>query len=93
MRVPSVISRGIMCCSGAIVLMIEIDRLLFLIETWEENAHLVRVLNVIIPTDPVTDVEDLEYELGELTRWQYALTALVLQLAEIHSGFGILTYW
>ena len=77
--------------SSVIALKKEISRLLRFVKRWEENARLVRVLNVIIPMGPVTDAEDLEYHLGELKRWQDALTSRVLQLAGLHSGYGILT--
>ncbi len=41
--------------------------------------------------DPVMDAEDLQYHLDQVKMWQDALTSRVLQLAGLHSGFGILT--
>ncbi len=88
---PCVISRGIMRRTSVIALKKEIARLLRFVKRWEENARLVRVLNAAVPMDPVVDAEDLQYHLDQVKMWQDALTARVLQLAGIHSGFGILT--
>ena len=77
--------------SSVIALKKEIGRLLRFVKRWEENARLVRVLNAAVPMTPVMNAEDLQYHLDQVKMWQDALTSRVLQLAGLHSGYGILT--
>ncbi len=91
MHVPHVISGGIMCSSGVIVLNKEILLLLWFVKMWERNVSYCCAANTATPIDPVTDAKDLQYHLDQIKRWQDTLTASVLQLAWVHSGFGILT--
>ena len=77
--------------SGVIALKKEISRLLRFVKMWERNARDCRAANAATPVDPVTDAADLQYHLDQIRLWQDAVTARVLQLAGLHSGFGILT--
>jgi hypothetical protein len=77
--------------SGVIALKKEISRLLLFVKMWERNTRNCRVFNEAAPGNPVEDAADLQYHLDQLAIWQDALTARVLQLAGLHSGFGILT--
>ena len=77
--------------SSVIALKKEISRLLRFVKMWERNARTCRAENAANPVDPVTDAADLQHHLDHLAVWQDALTARVLQLAGVRSGFGILT--